>query len=160
MPQASRNGFWSPFVAECNKSPPPIAVMEIVKVSKKQEAKPTPLKEENSTVKAIKQLFWSSRTELEGNGQIVAARKIERQIAKLVTKVAAELPNSEAHGDALQFHYYMLLSLARMSKRAAVKNSSPTLPTKKAVQLLPYCFSSKNTPICMQSFRRAIWLLS
>lgn len=89
-------------------------------MTKKQNPVPTPVKEDHPKVKAIKALFWDSRSELEGSGKMRAARKIERQIAELVAEVAAELPNSEAHGDALAFHEYMLLSLARMSKRPSV----------------------------------------
>lgn len=89
-------------------------------MTKKHKPVPAPVKEDHPKVKAIKELFWNSRSDLEGSGKIVAARKMERQIARLVAEVAAELPNSEAHADALAFHEYMLLSLARMSKRPAI----------------------------------------
>lgn len=67
-------------------------------------------------------LFSECRT-FEANHDIVSARKIERKVAKLVAEIAASQPNSEEHADALAYHEYTLLSLARTSKRSLVAKS-------------------------------------
>ena len=70
----------------------------------------------------IKTLFDQCR-ELEPAHDIRSARALEKQVAALVAEVAATLPNSAEHAEALSFHEYVLLSLSRTSKRKDVSQS-------------------------------------
>lgn len=76
--------------------------------------------EKNPQVEQIKVLFGEARTH-EPTHNIVAARRIERQVAALVAQVAAEHPQTAFHADALAYHEYTLLSLSRTSMRKATR---------------------------------------
>lgn len=79
-------------------------------------------KQELPALTTISTLFTQCR-ELESTHDIRAARAIEKQVAALVAEVAAALPNSAEHAEALALHEYVLLSLARTSKRKDVSKS-------------------------------------
>ncbi len=72
----------------------------------------SPVYEKNATVDTIIKLFWASR---EGPKDFAANQKVEQEIAMLAAKVATDEPDTFAHGDALQYHFYMLLWLAKLS---------------------------------------------
>jgi len=77
---------------------------------------------DNQSLTRIIELFEQCRA-FEASNNIAEARKIEKKIAALVAEVAAASPNSSDHADALAYHEYTLLSLARTSKRQSVSQS-------------------------------------
>jgi len=82
---------------------------------------------QSQAVTKIRELFGQCQDGERTAGYTMAvARKIERQVAKLVAKVAALAPGSDEHAEALSFHEYTLLSLARTSKRKAVSQALRT----------------------------------
>ncbi|MDR3613845.1 MAG: hypothetical protein P4L53_09760 [Candidatus Obscuribacterales bacterium] len=81
-------------------------------MTKANEEKTPPASEKNATVEIIIKLFWDSR---KGVKDFAAAQKVEQEIAGLAAQVAAAEPNTAAHADALEYHYYMLLWLAKLA---------------------------------------------
>lgn len=75
---------------------------------------------EPAELQQIKDLFRQARP-LEKTHDIVSARKIEQQVARPAARIAAQQPDSEAHADALTYHKWTLLSLARTSRRCDVR---------------------------------------
>ena len=74
---------------------------------------------QSQAVTKIRELFGQCQQSEDKAGYgMAAARKIERLVAKLVAEVASLAPNSDEHAEALSFHEYTLLSLARTSKRS------------------------------------------
>jgi hypothetical protein len=72
--------------------------------------------EQSSAISAIKELFTQCRN-LEERHDIGQARMLEKRVARLVAEVAATAPQTADHAEALALHEYVLLSLARTSKR-------------------------------------------
>lgn len=114
-------------------------------------------KRELPALKTISTLFTQCR-ELEPTHDIRAARAIEKQVAALVAEVAATLPNSAEHAEALSLHEYVLFSLSRTSKRKDVSLSMKNAAYAQgaasvAIQLgldkpeLGVCFATYNLAI-------------
>lgn len=79
---------------------------------------------QSQAVSEIKTLFAKlQQCESEGSLSMAEPREIERQVARLAAQVAALAPNSVEHADALAYHKYTLLVLARMSKLPSVVKS-------------------------------------
>lgn len=76
-------------------------------------------KEELPALTTIKNFFGECR-DLESKFDIGRARAIEKQVAALVAGVAAAMPNTAEHAEALSLHEYILFSLSRCSKRKDV----------------------------------------
>ncbi len=74
---------------------------------------------ESPELTAIRELFARCR-ESQKIGDIIEARKVERQVSRLVAQVASVVPNSDTHAEALQMHGYVLLAVAAASKRKDV----------------------------------------
>ena len=116
-----------------------------------------PSNQELPALTTISALFEQCR-ELEPTHDIKAARAIEKQVAALVAEVAAALPNSDDHAEALTLHEYVLFSLSRTSKRKDVSQSMKEAAYKQcaaavAIQLgrvkpgLGVCFATYNLAI-------------
>lgn len=114
-------------------------------------------KQELPALTTIETLFEQCR-QLEPKHDIRSARALEKQVAALVAEVAATLPNSAEHAEALSLHEYVLLSLSRTSKRKDVSQSMKNAAYAQgaasvAVQLgfdkpkLGTCFATYNLSI-------------
>ena len=78
--------------------------------------KTPPAVERHATVEVIIKLFWDSRNSPKN---FLVAQKFELEIAGLAAQVAAAEPNTLAHADALEYHYYMQRWLAKMGPSKA-----------------------------------------
>ena len=96
-----------------NQSPESGVQWGLGNMTKANEEKTPPASEKNATVKTIIKLFWDSR---KGGKDFAVAQKVEQEIAGLAAQVAAAEPNTAAHADALEYHYYMLRWLAKLRK--------------------------------------------
>jgi tetratricopeptide (TPR) repeat protein len=72
--------------------------------------------ENSSVLAALKELFSQCRA-LEETHDIGQARKLEKRAARMVAQIATAAPQTSEHAEALSLHEYVLLSLARTSKR-------------------------------------------
>lgn len=95
---------------------------------------------QSPAITMIKRLFNQVR-EIEATQNLGAARHLEQRITKLVAQVAAKSPNSAEHAEALSYHEYTLLSVARTAQRQ---------DTKKLFRNLAYAQGAAAVAIRMQ----------
>jgi hypothetical protein len=95
----------------------------------------------------LEALFTEART-CENSHDIVRARKLERQVARLVARVAKEQPESAELADALSMHEYTLLSLSRTSARADVQKRFKDLAYKTGAQAVDIRLRTKRDLGC------------
>lgn len=74
----------------------------------------------SSTLSAIQELL-AKVADFPATGSFADLRKLEKQVGRLVAKIASSEPDSKNHADALRLHQQVLHQMASRSRRTAVR---------------------------------------